>query len=104
MRRFFYRKMVDILEAAEARRIWGGSDVQPPWELSHPTGGTRMGDDPQQSVTDRYGKVHGMSNLFIAGNSLFPTMSAFNPTETIGALAYWQADYIKQRALHGDLI
>jgi gluconate 2-dehydrogenase alpha chain len=63
-----------------------------------------MGEDERVSVTDRYGKVHGVRNLFVAGNSLFPTMSAFNPTETIGALAYWQADYIKQEVLKGNLI
>jgi gluconate 2-dehydrogenase alpha chain len=63
-----------------------------------------MGEDPKESVTDRYGKVHGIRNLFIAGNSLFPTMSAYNPTETLGALAYWQADHIKQAVNSGNLI
>ncbi|MFC5467264.1 GMC family oxidoreductase [Cohnella suwonensis] len=104
MHRFFYSKMTEILQAARAQKIWGGDDVQSPWELSHPSGGTRMGEDERVSVTDRYGKVHGVRNLFVAGNSLFPTMSAFNPTETIGALAYWQADYIKQAVSKGDLI
>lgn len=104
MHRFFYSKMVEILQAARAQKIWGGHDYQPPWVLSHPSGGTRMGEDERVSVTDRYGKVHGVRNLFVAGNSLFPTMSAFNPTETIGALAYWQADYIKQEVLKGNLI
>ncbi len=104
MHRFFYPKMAEIMQAARAQKIWGGHDVQPPWELSHPSGGTRMGEDDRVSVTDRYGKVHGVRNLFVAGNSLFPTMSAFNLTETIGALAYWQADYIKQAVFKGDLI
>ncbi|XEC93795.1 GMC family oxidoreductase [Paenibacillus tarimensis] len=104
MHRFFYPKMVEILQAANARQIWGGHDVQPPWAFSHPSGGTRMGNDPTTSVTDRYGKIHGIRNLFVAGNSLFPTMSAFNPTETIGALAYWQADYISKEAVKGDLL
>ncbi|WP_442952846.1 GMC oxidoreductase [Paenibacillus sp. Soil522] len=102
--RYYYSKAVEILQAAKALNIWGGTDVQQPWQLRHPSGGTRMGENPLESVTDRYGKVHGTRNLFVAGNSLFPTMSAFNPTETIGALAYWQADYIKQAVLHGDLI
>ncbi|WP_307468666.1 GMC family oxidoreductase [Paenibacillus harenae] len=104
MHRFFYPKMTEVLQAGNALKIWGGSDVQSPWQLSHPSGGTRMGENPEESVTDRYGKVHGIHNLFVAGNSLFPTMSAFNPTETIGALAYWQAEYIKKRVFHGDLI
>ncbi|WP_248928242.1 GMC family oxidoreductase [Paenibacillus hamazuiensis] len=104
MHRFFYPKIVEVFRAGRARTIWGGNDVQPPWELSHPSGGTRMGEDPRQSVTDRYGRIHGIRNVFVAGNSLFPTMSAFNVTETIGALAYWQAEYIKREALKGDLL
>jgi gluconate 2-dehydrogenase alpha chain len=104
MHRFFRAKMAEVLQSARAVNIWGGTDVQPPWELSHPSGGTRMGEDPKESVTDRYGKVHGIRNLFIAGNSLFPTMSAYNPTETLGALAYWQADHIKQAVNSGNLI
>ena len=102
--RFFYPKLVEILKAGDSRKIWGGLEVQPPWMLAHPSGGTRMGDDPQQSVTDRYGKVHGLRNLFISGNSLFPTMSAFNITETICAYAYWQADQIKQQITKGNII
>ncbi len=78
--------------------------MQSPWLMTHPSGGTRMGENPKESVTDRYGRVHGIRNLFMAGGSLFPTMSAFNPTETIGALAYWQADHIKGKAQRGDLI
>lgn len=104
MHRYFYGKIVEILKAAGAKKIWGGLEVQPPWSMAHPSGGTRMGEDPKESVTDRYGKVHGIKNLFIAGNSLFPGMSSFNVTETIGALTYWQAEYLKREVLKGDFI
>lgn len=104
MHRFFYQKVVEILQAGGARNIWGGHHVQSPWDTTHPSGGTRMGENPKESVTDRYGKVHGIRNLFVAGNSLFPTMCAFNVTETLGALAYWQAEYIKQEVFKGGLI
>ena len=36
-----------------------------PWGFSHPMGTTRMGDDPATSVVDRYGRVHGMENLYV---------------------------------------
>ncbi|MEX2462569.1 MAG: GMC family oxidoreductase [Paenibacillaceae bacterium] len=104
MHRFFYPKAVEILKAAGAKKIWGGRHVQQPWDTTHPSGGTRMGENPKESVTDRFGKVHGIRNLFVAGNSLFPTMCSFNVTETLGALAYWQADHIIREALNGELI
>ena len=40
-------------------------------------------------------RVHGMSNLYVAGSSVFPTRSANNPTLTIVALALRLADHLK---------
>ena len=34
--------------------------------------------------------------MFVAGSALFPQNSAFNPTGTIGALAYWTVDAVKR--------
>jgi choline dehydrogenase-like flavoprotein len=39
--------------------------------------------------------VHGMSNLYVAGGSVFPTGGANNPTLTIVALALRLADHLK---------
>ena len=47
-----------------------------------------MGNDPKTSVVNRYGQSWDVSNLFVIGSSTFPTMSGFNPTVTIQALAY----------------
>jgi len=50
-------------------------------------GATRMHDSPKHGVVDRDCKVHGMSNLYVAGSSVFPTAGANFPTITITALA-----------------
>jgi WD40 repeat protein len=60
-------------------------------------GGTRMGSDPKTSVVNRYGQSWDVPNLFIIGSSTFPTMSGFNPTLTIQALAYMSSDAIVNR-------
>jgi choline dehydrogenase-like flavoprotein len=39
--------------------------------------------------------VHGTSNLFIAGSSVFPTSGYANPTFTIISLALRLADHIR---------
>jgi choline dehydrogenase-like flavoprotein len=49
-------------------------------------GTTRMHDSPKHGVVDRNCLVHGMSNLYIAGSSVFPTAAANFPTMTITAL------------------
>jgi choline dehydrogenase-like flavoprotein len=74
-------------------------DETPPGDLHggwHHMGTTRMHVDPQKGVVDENCKVHGISNLFIAGSSVFPTGGYANPVLTIVALAIRLADHIKQ--------
>jgi len=64
----------------------------------HPAGGCGMGADEQHGVVDRNCQVFGMSNLFLAGGSVFPTSGSTNPTLTIVALSLRLADLIASRA------
>jgi choline dehydrogenase-like flavoprotein len=61
----------------------------------HHMGTTRMHTDPQQGVVNENCQVHGISNLFIAGSSVFPTSGSATPTLTIVALAIRLADHVK---------
>ncbi len=75
------------------------SDALPPeihggW---HHMGTTRMHDDPRQGVVDSNCNVHGISNLFIAGASVFPTGGVANPVLTTIAVVLRLADHIKLR-------
>jgi gluconate 2-dehydrogenase alpha chain len=54
---------------------------------SHIMGGMMMGADPAASVTDPYGRVHGLDNVYVADGSVFVTSGAHNPTNTIMAVA-----------------
>ena len=53
-----------------------------------------MADDPDQGVVDRDCRVHGVSNLYVAGGSVFPTAGALQPSSTIAALALRLADHL----------
>ena len=99
---FLRERAVEILKAAGAKRIWGGQ-LNHPSGTSHAGGGTRMGEDPNDSVVNRYCQVHGVPNLFVVSSSSMPISGAYNPTETVGALAYWVADFIKKETKHGNL-
>jgi choline dehydrogenase-like flavoprotein len=61
----------------------------------HPMGTTRMADDPRRGVVDRHCRVHGLTNLYVAGSSVFPTGGSANPTLTIVALALRLAEHLK---------
>jgi choline dehydrogenase-like flavoprotein len=61
----------------------------------HHMGTTRMSDNPKQGVVDAECRVHGMSNLFVAGSSVFPTPGGATPTLLLVALALRLADRLK---------
>jgi gluconate 2-dehydrogenase alpha chain len=92
-------------KAAEIGRALGPSkmSVNPvtgkysivPYQSSHNTGGAVMGADPASSAVNKYLQSWDVPNVFVVGGSAFPQNSANNPTCTIGALACWAADAIK---------
>jgi choline dehydrogenase-like flavoprotein len=74
------------------------SDTLPPkihggW---HHMGTTRMHQDPKQGVVDDTCRVHGLSNLYVAGASVFPTGGVANPVLTTIAVVLRLADHVKQ--------
>ncbi|MDB5840585.1 MAG: family oxidoreductase [Herminiimonas sp.] len=69
----------------------------------HHMGTTRMHDSPRQGVVDRNCKVHDISNLYIAGSSVFPTAGANFPTITIAALTLRLAEHIGVVLDHVDV-
>ena len=103
---------IDIENALRVQEIWaeefakaGFGELQFPRAgeplkfekevMYHHMGTTRMHVDPKQGVVDANCQVHGISNLFIAGSSVFPTAGYANPTLTIIALSIKLADHVK---------
>jgi len=61
---------------------------------THAYGGTRMGDNVETNVVNRWGFAHEVPNLGIIGGSVMGTSGARNPTLTAQALAWRTADYL----------
>lgn len=77
-----------------------------PYQSTHTNGGAIMGSDPSSSVVNGYNQVWDVPNVFSIGASSFPQNPAYNPTGTVGALAYRTADavvkhYVKNPGLLG---
>ena len=94
---FMQKKMEEIGRAMGAHQVWRAPVSPAGAPGAHHEGGTRMGNDPKTSVVNKYGQSWDVPNLFVIGSSTFPTMSGFNPTLTIQALAYMSADAIANR-------
>jgi choline dehydrogenase-like flavoprotein len=83
-----------VAQVALDNPIEGGkwpSDLEGTW---HHMGTTRMHESPKHGVVDPDCRVHGMSNLYVAGSSLFPTAGANFPTITLAALAFRLSEHL----------
>ena len=90
------RKAEELLLAAGAKRVLSKGDDKVWWRAGwHQMGTCRMGDDPEKSVVNGWGRSHDVKNLFIVDGSIFVTSGAVNPTSTIQALALYVGDRIK---------
>jgi choline dehydrogenase-like flavoprotein len=61
---------------------------------NHIMGGMMMGTSPATSVTDSYGRLHGLDNVWVADGSVFVTSGGHNPTNTIMATALRNMRYL----------
>jgi gluconate 2-dehydrogenase alpha chain len=100
---FLTEKTAAIAKAMKPREI-AAKPRKLPYEIieyqtTHNTGGAIMGASPQDSVINRYLQHWDVPNLFVMGASAFPQNPGYNPTGTVGALAFWSADAIKNQYL-----
>jgi gluconate 2-dehydrogenase alpha chain len=101
MSAFVTAKAREIAEAMGAKQVTSTSRRGPytmtQYQSTHNTGGAIMGADPRTSVLNKYQQCWDVPNLFVVGASGFAHNPAFNPTGTVGALAYWAAEAITQK-------
>jgi gluconate 2-dehydrogenase alpha chain len=101
--RFLTDKFAEIIEGMGARQVvknyrTGPYDITQ-YQTTHLNGGVIMGADPNSSALNRYLQSWDVPNLFVTGASAFPQNAGYNPTGTVGALAYWSAAAIRSQYL-----
>lgn len=64
-------------------------------QLYHPSGATRMGTNPRESVVGPDLLCHALPNVRVVSASTFPSAGATGPTLTLAMLAFRAADAIK---------
>jgi choline dehydrogenase-like flavoprotein len=80
-----------IAKATDAKEVWSARGNMP---TIHLMGGTIMGTDAGNSVTNSYGQTHELANFYLAGPGIFTTAGASNPTYTILALSLRGAEQL----------
>ena len=100
--RFFLERSLELLDAAGARQITSRPITEADGNV-HLLGTCRMGNDPANSVVDRYNRSHDVPNLFMVDGSSLVTGGRGQPTMTIMALAFRAADYMIAAARRNEI-
>ncbi|WP_415845298.1 GMC family oxidoreductase [Stutzerimonas zhaodongensis] len=110
MSRFSIEKLAEIAAPMNPRHVvktyQDGHWNSGPYQSSHVVGGFVMGGDPSTSSVNKHLQVWDVPNLFVVGASAFPQNPGYNPTGTVGALAFKAADAIRRHYLKnpGEMI
>jgi len=72
-------------------------------QIIHEVGGTIMGTDAKNSVTNQWCQTWDVPNLFVTDGGVFASNADKNPTLTIMALAWRSADYMLEEMRKGNL-
>ena len=91
---FMQDKMEEWYREAGAIEVTRGGLGNTMGASTHAYGGTRMGDNPETNVVDRWGFSHEAPNLGVLGASVMGTSGARNPTLTSQALSWRTAAHL----------
>lgn len=91
---FLAKKAVTLLEKMGAKDIKSEINALPSSNLQ--AGGCRFGNNPENSVLNKYCQAHEVKNLFVTDGSFMPTGGSVPFTFTIYANSFRVVDYIKE--------
>jgi choline dehydrogenase-like flavoprotein len=94
---FLAEKAEAWLKEAGAIKTWQSVPGKESTPSQHQSGTCRMGNDPKISVTNKFGQLHEIDNIFIADGSLHVNNGGYNPALTILSLGYWVGGHIVEQ-------
>ena len=69
----------------------------------HEMGTARMGNDPRQSVLNKWNQMHAVKNVFVTDGSCMNSTACQNPSLTFMALTARAADYAVKELKKGNI-
>lgn len=94
---------VDMLQAAGLHETEGYINSKPPGLCIHEMGTARMGNDPKESILNRYNQCHAVDNLFITDGAAMASTACQNPSLTYMALTARAVDYAVNQLKGGNI-
>jgi len=92
----------EVFRAAGAVLEYSADEPEMPGYSLHETGTCRMGNDPKQFVTNRFGQTHDVDNLYVCDASIFLNCTDKTTTLSILAFALRTSEYLVEQFRCGD--
>lgn len=93
----------EMLEAAGLKNIKLNTKGSVPGETNHEVGTVRMGDDPKNSILNKWNQMHAVKNVFVTDGSFMCSISAQNPSLTFMAFTARACDHAVKELKKGNI-
>jgi choline dehydrogenase-like flavoprotein len=93
MRKDMINDAAEMLEAAGMKNITTYDSGSTPGQAIHEMGTARMGNDPKQSMLNKWNQMHAVKNVFVTDGSFMCSTAAPNPSLTFMAMTARACDY-----------
>ena len=103
MRKDMQETAVEMLNAADVQFVDGFDSAPPPGSVIHEMGTARMGNDPKESVLNKWNQSHDIPNLFVTDGSFMCSSPPQNPSLTYMAMTARACDYAVQELAAGNI-
>ncbi|MFJ7733316.1 GMC family oxidoreductase [Lysinibacillus sp. NPDC097231] len=109
LHKYISARAADIMKEMGAKIVVPNAEITDynivPYQTTHNTGGTVMSLKPENGVVNNYLQHWNVENLFAVSAGNFAHNSGYNPTGTLGALAYRCAEgVVKYSKSGGSLV
>ncbi|HJS53670.1 MAG TPA: GMC family oxidoreductase [Chitinophagaceae bacterium] len=103
MREDMKKAAIEMLEASDPAWVKEVDNTPLPGSVIHEMGTARMGNDPKNSVLNKFNQCHDAPNVFITDGACMVSTACQNPSLTYMALTARACDYAVDKLKRGEL-
>ena len=97
------QQLYEMFDKAGLKNIETSDNHQAPGKDIHEMGGCKMGNDPKDSMLNKWNQLHAVKNVFVTDGACMTSSACQNPSLTYMAITARAADYAVNELKKGNL-
>lgn len=97
------QQLYEMFDKAGLKNIETSDSHQAPGKDIHEMGGCKMGNDPKDSMLNKWNQLHAVKNVFVTDGACMASSACQNPSLTYMAITARAADYAVSELKKGNL-